>query len=109
MNVQIVYDKMPAFGPRVFGGDDPLEMGQEIRLGPPLSTRGRDDSPAHHVPTNDERGAPVADVLEFAPLELARFVRQIGMLAFKGLHAPVNSSVLTTLSPLAANFSGASW
>jgi hypothetical protein len=29
----------------------------------------------------------VADVLEFAPLDLARFVRQIGMLAFKGLHA----------------------
>ena len=86
MDVQIVHHQVPA-SRRWVSGDHSLDMGQEIRLGPPLSTRRRDDPAAYYVPTEDERGCPMADVLELAPLDLARRQRQIRVLAFQGLHA----------------------
>lgn len=70
MNVQIVYHEVPAFG-RWVRGDDPLKMGQEISFGSPRSTRGCDELTAYYVACEDERSGPVADVLEFASLDLA--------------------------------------
>src|SRR5215210_809265 len=86
MGVQIVHHEVPAFGRRI-GGEHSLQMGQEIRLGSSLSARRRDDLAAYYVPTENERGCPVADVLELALFELARRQGQIRVLAFQGLHA----------------------
>jgi hypothetical protein len=69
------------------GGENPLEVAQEIGFRAGWSTRRRDEAAAGDIAAEDERAGAVTDVLEFAPLDLPQRQRQIGMLALKCLYA----------------------
>jgi hypothetical protein len=70
MGVEVVGNDVPADSGQV-GGDDSLEVGQEISRGPGRSSVRGDNPPGDDVAAEDERARPVADVLKLAPLHLA--------------------------------------
>src|SRR5262245_44877260 len=86
MGVEVVGDDVPAGGGRV-GGDDRLDMGQEVGLGPGRAGVRGEHPAGGDVAAQDERAGAVADVLELAPLDLARDERQAGVLTFERLDA----------------------
>lgn len=84
VRVQVVGDDVPAARGRV-GCDDALEMGQEVGFGPGRADGRGDDPAADDVAREDEGAGAVADVLEFAPLDLAGDERQARMLPLQCL------------------------
>jgi hypothetical protein len=64
-----------------------LEVGQEVGLGAGRPGMGGEDPAGGDVAAEDERAGAVADVLELAPLDLARGERQARMLTFERLDA----------------------
>src|SRR5947209_19596699 len=85
MRIEIVTDDMPAYGLRV-GGDHRFEMRQEIGLRARGSTRRGHNLSRDHIAADDKGARPMADILEFAPLDFAGSQGQSWMLAFQGLH-----------------------
>ena len=69
MDVQVVYHEKSASARQSrVGGENPLEVTQEIGFRAGWSTRGRrDDAAAGDIAAEDERAGAVTDVLEFAP------------------------------------------
>ena len=62
-------------------------MRQEVGFRASRSARRRDDSTPGDIAAEDERAGAVTDVLEFAPRNLPRRQRQVGVLALERLHA----------------------
>src|SRR5215208_1675171 len=98
VGVEVVGDDVPAGGGRV-GGDDGLQIGQEVGLGAGRPGVRGEQPAGGDVAAEDERAGAVADVLELAPLDLARGERQAGVLALERLDA---GQLVGADAPLAA-------
>lgn len=71
MGVELVTDDVPASGLRI-GGDDGLQMGQEIHLGAGGSTSRGHDLAGDDIPAHKKAAGAMAHVLAFTPLHFAR-------------------------------------
>ena len=86
MDIQVVQHNMPLGGRRI-AGNQALEVGQGILLSARRPPGWFDDLSGHDIEIDEPGQRAMPDVLEFASQHMAGLHRQIGSLAFQGLHA----------------------
>ena len=86
MNVQIIQHDVPLERLRITG-DQVLQMRESILFGARGSPGRFDDVPGDDIEIDEPGQRAMPDVLEFPPQHMTGLHRQVGMLAFDGLHA----------------------